>query len=91
MNQEQKFQKKIRRIKSHVPKPLGSARMRNNARKRTAIWLHTDTWIVTGGRTEHTVIAGTYNHPDTFKCDCGISDSRPDHLCSHILAVMWEM
>jgi endonuclease/exonuclease/phosphatase family metal-dependent hydrolase len=65
--------------------------MRSNARKRAATWIESDRWLVTGGENQHTVIAGQFNKPETFKCDCGISDKHPDHLCSHILAVMREM
>lgn len=74
------------------PAPLpGSRRMRINAKKRTATWIESDKWIVSGGEASHIVLAGNYGKPETFKCDCGISDSRPDHLCCHILAVMREM
>jgi len=78
--------------KYRAKKPLpGSNRMRNNARKRTATWMHDDTWRVDGGENMHTVTAGQYNKPETFKCDCGTAEKRDDHLCCHIFAVMWEM
>lgn len=73
------------------PRLPGSPRMRSNAAKRIANWIRDDTWHVVGGDNPHVVIAGTYNKPETFKCDCSVSASRADHLCCHILAVMREM
>jgi hypothetical protein len=82
---------KQKRIKGPAIKPplLGTQRMRSAARKRRATWIHEDTWRVDGGENEHTVIAGQYNKPETFTCDCGVESKRK--VCCHILAVMMEM
>ena len=92
-NSDRTFEKQMKRIKGPATKrpSLGTQRMRHEAGKRTAVWLHTDKWLVTGGEHDHIVTAGQYENPQTFSCDCdGVNDSHRK-LCCHILAVMREM
>jgi len=55
------------------------------------MWLEGDRWLVSGGRENHIVIAGTFGIPKSFMCDCSNQDRAKDNLCSHVIAVMREM
>lgn len=73
------------------PSLPGSQKSRQYSKRLTAMWLEGDRWLVSGGRENHIVIAGTFGIPKSFMCDCSNQDRAKDNLCSHVIAVMREM